>query len=181
MHFSRLKIFTLFVNFENPNKYKSSVNDKLGKSRAQVPMTVIFFTSENSFKAYFQMFQQTDKKTSKFAYPTHDCLMIFMKTRKNNKKPLINFCMKPLGNPINLRFDSQLIVKCYDEKIIQEWYSLIENTTSVYDLAIWDIKNGFKLNNNLTKYERRGGLKGKKLRIATSDVSIEIRKFYLKI
>lgn len=172
LYFSKLKIFTLFINFEDPYAYKYYLNENSGKSRTQLPMNVIFFTTEQSFNKYLQMFDQIENKMSKFTYPTHDCLLIFMKARNSNEKPLLDFCTKPTGNPINLRFDSQLIVKCYDDPNIQEWYSLIKNETSVYDLATWDFKNGFQLKTNLSKYERRGGLKGKVVRIATTEVNI---------
>lgn len=182
LHFSKLKIFTMFINFEDPIRYSYLIGGRSGKSRINLPMSVIFFTTEKSFNAYFQMFKQIENETtSKFKYPTHDSLIIFMKPRNGKEKPLLNFCMKPEGNPINLRYDSQLIVKCYDEQNIQEWYSLSKNKTTVYDFATWDLKNGLKLKSNLTKYERRGGLGGMKLRIAVAEASKDIKKYLIKL
>ncbi|XP_043468169.1 uncharacterized protein LOC122502278 [Leptopilina heterotoma] len=90
--------------------------------------------------------------------------IIFKKWRE--EKPLEEYCSNPRGNPLNLRFDTRMIVKCYDDQILREWYSLYKNDTQIFDIATWNQTHDFKL---LTKdkflYSRRKDVGGVSLQL----------------
>lgn len=53
-------------------------------------------------------------------------------------KPESGFdCERPLGNPLNLRMDTRMIVKCRNSFSINKLYSIFENTTEVIEVAVW--------------------------------------------
>ncbi|XP_043468168.1 uncharacterized protein LOC122502277 [Leptopilina heterotoma] len=91
------------------------------------------------------------------------------------EKPLEEYCSNPRGNPLNLRFDTRMIVKCYDDPILREWHSLYKNDTQIFDIATWNQTHGFKL---LTKdkflYSRRNNVGGITLRVSSINNSATV-------
>lgn len=87
----------------------------------------------------------------------------------------LNLCHQPNGNPFNLVFDSNVLVKCQDDPIVREWYSVHESETKTYDLAEWKPKMRFRLLTNQSKYDRRYNLEGKTLDAVMVKVSDELK------
>ncbi|KAJ8679000.1 hypothetical protein QAD02_014787 [Eretmocerus hayati] len=82
-------------------------------------------------------------------------------------KPLPEFCPTPTKNYFNLRFDTEMIVKCYGDPVIYEWYSFHGTDIVVKEFARWDIDKRYQLKSTKSLYERRNNLEGKLIRIAT--------------
>lgn len=85
---------------------------------------------------------------------------------------LREYCMLPLGNPFNVKFDTEMLIKCYDEEILREWYSVYENVTSVFDLATWNPIDRLQLLNKHSLYQRRMQIGGISLRTVSVNVII---------
>ena len=83
---------------------------------------------------------------------------------------LRDFCMNPFGNLFNLAFDTEMLIKCYDEEILREWYSMYENVTSVVDLAMWNPEYRLRLLKKESLYLRRKDIGGVSLRIVSVNV-----------
>lgn len=92
--------------------------------------------------------------------------------------PLI-YCHDPPGNVFNLLYDTEMLVMCYGDPILREWYSVDGNNTRISDLVKWyPEKQPFEshmpminLLTNLTLYDRRKNLEGKVFRA----VAVKVR------
>lgn len=91
-----------------------------------------------------------------------------------------NYCYNPPGNPLNLLYDTEMLVMCADDPVLREWYSVDGNNTVISDLVKWYPKKQLKsptavvdLLSNLTLHERRNDLKGKVLRAVTIKAKIQ--------
>ena len=167
MSFPRESKMTILLTFEEANQFQSYYQDKEMKiNKIKQPMIVAFLTTSKSLEIYTSILQVIGTANAKHKIHQYQHLALFMKIEAENEKPLLDFCTNPVGNQLSLRFDSRMLIKCYDDINIREWYSIWENETIICDLATLDRKSGLLLKTNLTLYERRSGLRGKKLRIA---------------
>ena len=152
------KIKTLTMNFEEMPVLKKYYGS--GLKTEKHPMSVIFLTSKRAIKKFEDISEVWHLQKSVN-------LVIFQEILE---KPLKDLCLSPAGNLLKLKIDTLMLVKCYEENLLRQWYSIYENQTNIYDWAKWDSKIGLFLKANDTFYTRRANLYGKVLRIATVKV-----------
>ncbi|XP_033321569.2 uncharacterized protein LOC117217832 isoform X4 [Megalopta genalis] len=80
--------------------------------------------------------------------------------------PLKSDCRSPTGNLFNLSFDTEMLVLCYDQPSLREWYSFRDNRTTVSNLAVWKPGQGLWPVTNGSLYARRNNLRKEIMRIA---------------
>ncbi|KAL6438179.1 hypothetical protein ACFW04_004413 [Cataglyphis niger] len=121
------------------------------------------------FEAYVEFAEATS--TYPMSFPVW--LVLFLFTPANDTH---DHCHQPIGNPFNLAFDTQMLVLCHNEDILQEWYSVKGETTKIFELAKWEDDLGFIPLTNLSLYDRRKDLEGVVLRAVTvKDIPISTR------
>lgn len=108
-------------------------NDKL--------MTVFLITSKQEFE---NMMNITKLITRRKILN----VVLFMNI---DESPMITMCMKPIGNPFQLKNGVSILVKCYENPVIHEWLST-NNKIVVKERANWTMKSGliFKSKHLLT-------------------------------
>lgn len=56
---------------------------------------------------------------------------------------LKSFCKDPIGNIFNLNFDTEMLILCYDETILKEWYIIIilfyDKTSRYLSLSLYSL------------------------------------------
>ncbi|XP_070526523.1 glutamate receptor 3-like isoform X2 [Cardiocondyla obscurior] len=121
----------------------------------------IFIVIIPNFEAYLEFVEVT--KTYPMSFPVW--FTLFLYTPSNDTH---DHCREPIGNPLNLAFDTQMLVLCHNEGILQEWYSVKGETVKIFDLAEWDNEQTrFVLLTNLSLYDRRNDMEGIVLRGVT--------------
>ncbi|XP_076383585.1 uncharacterized protein LOC117217832 isoform X9 [Megalopta genalis] len=85
--------------------------------------------------------------------------------------PLKSDCRSPTGNLFNLSFDTEMLVLCYDQPSLREWYSFRDNRTTVSNLAVWKPGQGLWPVTNGSLYARRNNLRKEIMRIAYVEVA----------
>lgn len=91
-------------------------------------------------------------------------------------KELLRYCAHPHRNLFNVKYDTKMLVKCENDTMVREWYSLRRDEVRVNDLATWSMDDGFVKVTNRSLWERRNTLDGITIRIAT--VKVYISSFY---
>ena len=122
--------------------------------RINRPMIILYLSTIKSVKTFELHSRKMDMKWSIW-------LVIFI---EGMGKPLIDYCQNPPGNPFNLELNSRMLIKCYEDENIREWYSIYENQTEVHDLVSWDPNNRLVIENKKKIYERRFHIGGKSLK-----------------
>ncbi|XP_072757304.1 glutamate receptor 1-like [Anoplolepis gracilipes] len=118
------------------------------------------------FEAYLEFVEATN--TYPMSFPVWFVLFLFSRANDTH-----DYCHEPIGNPFNLAFDTQMLVLCHNEGVLQEWYSVKGETTKIFDLAEWEGDLGFVPLTNLSLYDRRKDLEGTVLRAVTvKDIQI---------
>ncbi|XP_072757348.1 glutamate receptor 1-like [Anoplolepis gracilipes] len=112
------------------------------------------------FEAYLEFVEATN--TYPMSFPVWFVLFLFSRANDTH-----DYCREPIGNPFNLAFDTQMLVLCHNEGVLQEWYSVKGETTKIFDLAEWKDDIKFVLLTNLSLYDRRKDLEGTVLRAVT--------------
>lgn len=112
------------------------------------------------FEAYMEFVKVTN--TFPMSFPVWFVLFLFTPTNDTYDP-----CRQPIGNPFNLAFDTQMLVLCNNEDVLQEWYSIKGETTKIFDLAKWEGDLGFVPLTTLSLYDRRNDLEGVVLRAVT--------------
>ncbi|KMQ87829.1 glutamate receptor 3-like isoform x2 protein, partial [Lasius niger] len=121
------------------------------------------------FEAYLEFAEATN--TYPMSFPVWFVLFLFTPANDTH-----DHCRQPIGNPFNLAFDTQMLVLCHNEDVLQEWYSVKGETTKVFDLAKWEDDLGFVPLTSLSLYDRRNDLEGAVLRTVTvKDIPISSR------
>ncbi|XP_020281544.1 glutamate receptor 1-like isoform X2 [Pseudomyrmex gracilis] len=113
-----------------------------------------------TFESYLEFKKATD--TYPMSFPVWFVLFLF--TPGNDTH---DHCQNPIGNPFNLRYDTQMLVLCNRADILQEWYSIKGRTTRIFDVAKWEDDKGFVPLTKLSLYDRRKDLNGTVLRTVT--------------
>ncbi|XP_076224625.1 glutamate receptor ionotropic, kainate 4 isoform X2 [Nomia melanderi] len=90
------------------------------------------------------------------------------------RRPLLDYCYAPPGNPFHLSFNTEMAVLCPTEDVLHEWYSVDGRSTEISKLGKWrkDSPQNLELFTNLSLYERRANMKGTVLRAVTVESSI---------
>ena len=153
---SKEKIMSLAVSAEKV------ISSNLGNStdlkslrRISNAMNIFFIMSEGDLKKMTNL--------SKILFPSGQTnLIMFMKTDEN---PLLEICENPVDNPFHLNDGISLIVKCYEDATIREWYSLNNGEMRIYERATWEPKAQFVLKLKSVVQREKDVLNGKVLRI----------------
>lgn len=156
---SRKNIKTVTINFEEIPVFKTYYDSRLKTEKH--PMNVIFLTSTRAVKKFEEI--SNFRILHKSVY-----LVIFQETVD---KPLKELCLKPFGNSLELKIKTLILVKCNEENVIRQRYSIYGKETKLYDWAGWESKTGLLLKANDAFYARRTDLYGKVLRVATVEVN----------
>lgn len=90
-------------------------------------------------------------------------------------------CRHPIDNIFNVNFNTKMLVLCYDQPILTEWYAVSDNHTRTFELATWSADKGLILTTKKSLYSRRGDLFGKVVRVALVYVSCIFLYFYCKL
>ena len=130
--------------------------------RIKRPLYVIFLRSYETMNKFQIVMKDADTSGAIW-------LVIFREIRK--ERLLNEYCMNPPGNLFNVVFSTKMIVKCYNDEILREWYSIYKNKTEVIHLATWNNIDGLKLLAPKATYLRRIQVGGITLRV----VSIHVR------
>ncbi|XP_046828254.1 probable glutamate receptor [Vespa crabro] len=93
--------------------------------------------------------------TSTFDMSSAMWLVIFL-----YKEHGTNYCDSPPGNIFNLKFNSEMLVRCSTGNILREWYSIHINRTEINDVATWSLERGITKTVPESLYERRHNLQG---------------------
>lgn len=134
--------------------FKRLKNSLRYRNQIVQPVTIVIIPN---FEAYQEFAEAT--KTYPMFFPVWFVLFLYPIANDTH-----NYCLEPLGNPFNLAFDTQMLVLCYNEGILREWYSIKGETIKTTDLAIWEGEKGFVSLTNLPLYDRRKDLEGVVLR-----------------
>ncbi|XP_035742755.1 glutamate receptor 2-like [Vespa mandarinia] len=83
-----------------------------------------------------------------------------------------DYCHNPPGNIFNLRFNTEMVVRCDTENILREWYSVNTNLIEINDVATWSLEKGVTKMIPDSLYERRYNLQGLVMRaVALKDTA----------
>ncbi|CAK9826038.1 Glutamate receptor 4 [Anthophora retusa] len=164
----RDNIPTLISNYQNIRiltKYYNTLR----------PLVIVFVPGPESV---YELSNRTKSlQMSSFAW-----FVIFIPTPMNKKH---EYCLNPHGNLFHLLFDTEMLVMCYDNPILREWYSIDEKNTEVADLIEWypgrESSKSINLLTNLSLYERRNDLRGKVLRAVIVKKSLFVTINYNKL
>ncbi|XP_076276451.1 glutamate receptor ionotropic, delta-2 isoform X2 [Lasioglossum baleicum] len=149
--FSHSGILTMIVSFSDfPRETK-----KYEGYEAR-PLYVVLLSTKETMNEFVMATRQID-----ISFPVW--FVMFLPHQGN---PLKSFCLNPTGNPFNLLFNTEMIVFCYGQPLLREWYALRDNRTVVSDLAVWTAERGFHPVTNRSLYARRNNLHREVLRIA---------------
>ncbi|OXU28208.1 hypothetical protein TSAR_008341 [Trichomalopsis sarcophagae] len=146
--FSSKFVLSLSLNYTDLTQHYDHYRTRIVR-----PLFVVFLNSASEVR----MFQKASQRFE-ISYPFW--LVIFA-------KPTLRTCYEPTENYFNVAFDTEMMVKCYGDPILREWYSLKEDSITVHDLAHWDLLGRLQPKTTKSLYERRHTLAGKNLRIAT--------------
>lgn len=125
------------------------------------PLYVVILTTKEDMDEFSMVTRQIDISFSVW-------LVMFLPYWEN---PLRHICENPVGNPFNLKFNTEMLVLCYDQPLLREWYALPDNQTKTFNLATWKSSVGIKLKTNSSLYGRRN-LFGQTIRVSILEVSI---------
>ena len=124
-------------------------------------MFVVFIENEDDL-------QRFESFTKWHNLSFHNWLLIF---GGPPTKVLMDYCQNPDTNWLNLNFNYHMLVKCYKDPIIKEWYSTkSRERIIVNDLMEWKPQSGLLLKTKVYFYERRHNFYEADLRIAPVQV-----------
>jgi hypothetical protein len=87
------------------------------------------------------------------------------------KQTLRKFCEKPDKNRFHLNFDTLLLVKCYNNSHIHEWYTVNNNKeVQMTDLMEWTPGSNLIIKTYQNLYRRRHDVAGSLLRVSSVKV-----------
>ncbi|KAI4493411.1 hypothetical protein M0804_001587 [Polistes exclamans] len=148
---SRQGILSISINFTDLAMDNKKYNP------TSKPLFVILLSTWENFEEFSKVSKELE--VSLFVW-----FVLFMETPGN---PMEEFCQNPIGNFFNLNFDTEMLILCYNETILKEWYSVKGNNTITSNFATWKPGNYFSAISNESLYGRRSNLFGTVLRIGT--------------
>ncbi|EZA49991.1 hypothetical protein X777_11479 [Ooceraea biroi] len=151
--FSRRRVMTMTVTFADLvsgyNKYRDTIVRPL--------FVVLLDTSEAMSE-----FAKATRNIKPMSFPAW--LVVFLQRPGN---PLEKYCRHPAGNVFNVDFSTLMLVKCYDQPILMEWYGVHDNHTGTFKLATWSPSKGLLLRTRKSLVARRCDMFGEKFRVAS--------------
>ncbi|XP_035718488.1 uncharacterized protein LOC118440089 [Vespa mandarinia] len=135
--------------FVTSNLYFSELAESLYYVERTVrPHYIVVISDYNGFNEF-------SLATSTFDMSFAAWLVIFI-----YKKHGFDFCHSPPGNIFNLRFNSEMLVRCGTENILRDWYSIDPNRTEIDDVATWSLEKGITRILPTSLHDRRYNLHG---------------------
>ncbi|XP_066598106.1 glutamate receptor 2-like [Prorops nasuta] len=128
---------------------------KVYYSRIAKPLFVTFLYGDDALMEFKNVTSSINMNISKW-------LVIFVSKPNGAKDP----CHNPEENIFHVAFDTQMLVLCYDDYILKEWYSTNKKSLIIGNHATWGLETGLKILTPLSIYERRN-LNGIALRAVT--------------
>ncbi|XP_046821732.1 uncharacterized protein LOC124425445 isoform X2 [Vespa crabro] len=144
---SRQGIFSISINLSELKKMKYYQISR--------PLFVIIIST-------WENLEEFSKVTKEIDVSMYIWFVLFVETTNNT---LEKFCKNPIGNIFNLNFDTEMLILCYDEMILKEWYSIQGNNTITSNFAIWKPGKDFSVITKMSLYNRRSDLFGTVLRV----------------
>ncbi|CAK9819288.1 Glutamate receptor 1 [Anthophora plagiata] len=139
------------------------------------PLVIVFIPAPESMYEF-------SNRTKSLQMSSFTWFVIFIPTPMNKKH---EYCFNPHGNLFHLLFDTEMLVMCYNNPILREWYSIDGKNTEVADLIEWypgrESSKSVNLLTNLSLYERRNDLRGKVLRAVIVKNSIFVSASHKKL
>ncbi|XP_032670187.1 uncharacterized protein LOC116843675 [Odontomachus brunneus] len=149
-------VYTLNIHFKNIR------NSLRYYHKIVQPLIIVILPSYSGFLEFAEA-----TKNYVMSFPVWIVLFLYKPDNNTN-----DYCHNPIGNPFNLAFDTQMLVICYRDEILREWYSVKGETTKVFNLAKWIDNKGFIPLTKLSLYDRKKDMEGVVLRTVTvRDVS----------
>ncbi|XP_011500851.1 PREDICTED: uncharacterized protein LOC105364575 [Ceratosolen solmsi marchali] len=145
-----------YILSRNLNIIKIHEEIEYYKGKAVQPLFVVMFRTLNDVHQFAAM-------TKTYNMALHEWLLIFMDSPDAG---LNEFCHNPHKNLFNLGVSTKMLVKCYNDPILREWYSINKKTIDIFDYATWSFGKGMRKLSNLTFFKRRNNLKGITLKVA---------------
>lgn len=90
--------------------------DKMKYYQLSRPLLVIIITTWNNLEEF-------SMATKKINVSLYVWFVLFVE--KSDVIRLEKFCKDPIGNIFNLNFDTEMLILCYDETVVKEWYIII--------------------------------------------------------
>ncbi|XP_011142833.2 glutamate receptor ionotropic, delta-1-like [Harpegnathos saltator] len=150
--FSRQRVITVTMTFVNLlseyNEYRKIVR----------PLFVIILNSKESINE----FASVTKSIRPISFPIW--LILFL---QDPEHALEAQCKHPTYNIFNVNFNTIMLVFCYGQPILTEWYAISDNRTRTFELATWSPDSGLFLRTRKSLYGRRSDLFGEVVRVAS--------------
>ncbi|XP_078048988.1 glutamate receptor ionotropic, delta-2 [Augochlora pura] len=149
--FSRSGILTVIVSFSDLVR-----ETKKYEGHEVRPLYVVLLSTKKTLNEFAMATRRID-----ISFPVW-----FVMFLPHQGDPLKSDCQSPAGNPFNLLFNTEMLVLCYDQPSLREWYSFRDNRTIVSNLAVWKPGQGLRPITNSSLYARRNNLHNEVMRIA---------------
>jgi len=142
---SRKYVMTVSINFKN--LWRSvEYHQKIVQ-----PIVIVILPN---VEAYLEFAKVT--KTYPMSFPVWFTVFYYIPDNSTH-----DYCREPIGNPFNLKFNTQMLVLCRNDSILREWYSVKGETVKIFDLAEWENDDeGFVPLTNLSLHDRRKDMEG---------------------
>lgn len=154
--FSRRRVMTVTVTFLNLvseyNEYRKIVR----------PLFVVLLNTEESVNE----FANATRNIRPISFPIWFVLFLPFPGQTFELR-----CRHPTDNIFNVNFSTMMLVFCYDQPVLTEWYAINDNRTRTFELATWSPDRGLILMTRKSLYARRGDLFGEVVRVASVYVS----------
>ena len=130
-------------------------------SNSSRQLFVLFLTNENNLKI-FEEFSNDNNLSS------HVWFALFL----NSSTEINKVCANPKVDQFNLKIDSLILVKCYTNPILNEWYYLGDkNKSQITQLMEWEPKTGLLIKHHRSMFRRRYNFHGASFKVSTVEVS----------
>lgn len=83
---------------------------------------------------HLQAFHEFSLVTESLKMFTASWIVVFTPTGLDDT---YDHCYHPSGNPFHLSFNTRMLVMCYKDYVLREWYSVDGTTTEIFELARW--------------------------------------------
>lgn len=136
------------------------------------PLMIVFITRPEAVVEFSDATKSL--KMSSFAW-----FVIFLPAVMDKNR---DYCYAPSRNWFNLSFDTEMLVLCFGDPVLREWYSVDGSSIEIFDLIKWypnkhppgSAVAAVDILTNLSLYERRNDLRGKVLQAVTVKARVPI-------
>ncbi|XP_078048989.1 putative glutamate receptor [Augochlora pura] len=134
------------------------------------PIIIVLITGSHTYNEFSNI-----TKTFKMSFPAW--FIMFM-PHSQDELETIDYCHESRGNPFHLMFNTEMLVICFGDDTLYEWYSVDGQSTEIEKVAKWNPNSPQNLEVFVTPTIciRRNNLKGKVLRgvVVTSSILLDV-------